>query len=541
MARADVSTLSDYAAILARRKLLVVLALVLVPAAAIAVSLTQEPLYEGEAHVLLTRQSLANTLQGTTDPTVFQEAERVVQTEAEIAATLEVAGRALDEAPRADLSAAELLETSTVEPEPNVDLLRFSVRHGDAELAAELATAYARAFTEYRTEAATEPLVRARREVRARIVELQVAGAEATSPVLQGLLDKEQQLLTLETLQTGNATVVREAGDAAQVRPRTLRNAALGVTLGLGLGVLLAFLADALDTRVRTSDELAEVLGLPLLGRLPPPSRSVRGSGRPAMLVDPDGHDSEAFRMLRTNVDFANLDIGAKTIMVTSGLEQEGKSTTAANLALAQALAGRRVVLVDLDLRRPTLRELFAIEPHAGVTDVVLGYAGLDEALERVPLARANVNVAGGGERRRGSLLVLQAGAAPPNPGEFVGSRGLRELLAALREKADVVLVDAPPMLQVGDAMTLSAAVDGLLLVTRLKLLRRPALVELRRLLEASPAAKLGFAVTNAAAGTGYSYSRYEHRPQRGWGERLGLLESPRRRERGARAGAHRL
>ncbi len=545
MARADVSTLADYVAIISRRRLIVALALVLVPAAAFAVSLRQSEVFEAEAQVLLSRQSLANTLQGTTDPTVFQDAERVVQTQAEIASTPEIAQRALREVPRADLDESELLAASDVEPEPNVDLLRFTVRDGDADLASALATAYAEAFTRYRVESATEPLVRARQEVRDRIVELQGDGLTATSPVLQSLLDKEQQLLTLETLQTGNATLVRRAGTAEQVQPRPVRNAVLGVVLGLGLGLLLAFVAEALDTRVRTSEELSELLGLPLLGLLPAPARALQLARLPAMLADPGGADSEAFRMLRTNVDFANLDVRAKTIMVMSGFEEEGKSTTVANLAVAYAFAGRRVVLIDADLRRPTIRRFFAIESSTGLTDVVLGEVRLAEALAPVQLPAGHARM-GGPEGRRGSLLVLPAGVARPNAGEFASSRGLRDVITELRKRADLVLVDAPPVLQVGDAMTLSAAVDALLVVTRLKRLRRPAIAELRRLLDSSPATKLGFAVTDAPAREGYTYNRYEPRPRRRWGDLLLGRTEPeqapsRPRERRTRAGSEAL
>ena len=545
MARAHVSTLTDYVAIVARRRLIVILALALVPAAALAVSLGQSDVFEAEARVLLDRQSLANTLQGTTDPTVFQDAERVVQTQAEIASNPEIAQRALQEVPRADMTAHELLATSDVEPEPNVDLLRFTVRHEDPELASALATAYAEEFTAYRVESATEPLVRARQEVRARIDELQSEGLGPSSPVLQSLLDKEQQLLTLETLQTGNATVVRSAGEAPKVQPRPVRNALLGVALGLGLGLLLAFVAEALDTRVRTTEELAELLGLPLLGLLPAPARALQRARLPAMLADPGGANSEAFRMLRTNVDFANLDIRAKTIMVMSGFEEEGKSTTVANLAVAYALAGRRVVLIDADLRRPTIRRFFEIESSTGLTDVVLGEVKLAEALTTVQLPAGHGHM-GAPQGRRGSLLVLPAGIARPNAGEFASSSSLRDTIAVLRKQADLVLVDAPPVLQVGDAMTLSAAVDGLLVVTRLKQLRRPAAVELRRLLDSSPAAKLGFAVTDAPAREGYTYARHEPRPRRRWGDLLlGRTETeqtpPARRERRSRAGSEAL
>ena len=489
MAGLQGSTLADYLAILRRRRLIVLLAVVLVPVVALLVSAAQSPLYEGQAQVLLSRQSLANTLAGTTDPTVFQDADRVVQTQAKLAAVPAVAARTVAAVPEAGLTADELLDASNVQPEPNVDLLEFSVQHEDAELASRLATAYAREYTRYRTSIETRALVDARQDVQARIRELRDAGS--SGPLLDDLLSKEQQLLTLETLQTGSASLVRPAGEAETLQPKPLRTFALGIVLGLGLGVLLAFLAEALDTRVRSVDEVVDQLGLTLLGRLPPPVPELRGVSAPEILVERDSPAAEAFRMLRTNLDFANLDVRAKTILITSGIEGEGKSTTSANLAAAFAIAGKSVVLVDLDLRRPTLHKYVGLKRTAGVTDVVLGQASVEEALSptRVP-----------------GLRVLQAGGTPPNPGEFVGTQALREVLDEVAEHAEIVLVDCPPLLQVGDAMTLSAVVDAVLVLTRLRRVNRQTLADLRRTLERLPAPVLGLVVTDVKDGVGYGY-----------------------------------
>ena len=479
------STLADYLAILRRRKLIVLLPLVVVPVVALLVSAAQSPLHEAHAQVLLNRQSLANTLAGTTDPTVFQDAERVVQTQAKLAEVPAIADRTVAAVREAELTSDELLDASSVQPEPNVDLLEFSVRHEDPQLASRLATTYAREYTRYRTEVETRALVDARQDVQARIRELQDAGASG-GPLLDDLLAKEQQLLTLETLQGGNATLVRAAGQAEQLQPRPLRNVALGIVLGLGLGLLLAFLAEALDTRVRSVDEVVDQLGLTLLGRLPPPGRELRA---PQILVERDSPAAEAFRMLRTNLEFANLDVRAKTILITSAIEGEGKSTTAANLAAAFAIAGKSVVLVDLDLRRPSVHRFFGLQRTAGVTDVALGQASIEEALSRTGVA---------------GLRVLQAGSTPPNPGEFVATQALREVLEEVAEHAELVLVDCSPLLQVGDAMTLSSAVDAVLVLTRLRSVNRQTLADLRRALEQLRAAVLGLVVTDVKEGVGY-------------------------------------
>ena len=207
----------------------------------------------------------------------------------------------------------------------------------------------------------------------------------------------------------------------------------------LGLG--LAFLWEALETRARTAEEVSARLGgLPLLGRVPEPPKRLRRAGKLVMLEEPASVQAEAFRMLRAKLDFVTLDRDVRTIMVTSALEQEGKSTTVANLAVAFARAGKRVVLVDLDLRRPVLARFFDLK-GPGLTQVALGHVPLEEALTQIVIAdppRAEAPAAprrggdGNGNRTRelsGLLEVLPSGPIPPDPGEFVSSPALGMIL----------------------------------------------------------------------------------------------------------------
>ena len=234
-----------------------------------------------------------------------------------------------------------------------------------------LATSYAGQFTLFRRELDTASLERARTEVASRISVLKSSG-EQSSALYADLVNKEQQLRTMEALETSNAFLVRSANDVVQVQPRPTRNGVLGLALGVVFGIMLAFLWEAVDTRLRSAEEISERLQLPLLARLPSPPKAIRNENGLVMLRDPTGIQAEAFRMLRTNLEFANLERGARTIMFTSAVEGEGKSTTVANLAIALARAGRHVILVDLDLRRPFINRFFAMNGHAGVTDVAL-------------------------------------------------------------------------------------------------------------------------------------------------------------------------
>ena len=317
------------------------------------------------------------------------------------------------------------------------------------------------------------------------------------------LTAKQKQETALENAQqslANNNKVAQVADSATKVRPLTTRNLAMGAALGIVIGLVLVSLAEALDTRIRSSDEIAQRLGLPLLTRIPIPPRSLRRAGALGMLDDEGSVQAEAYRKLRINLDFANLQIKARTIMITSATEQEGKSTTVANLAVALARAGRRVVLVDLDLRKPYIDHFFDLAGRPGITDVALGNVTLDQAMWSIPLPGAD------GNPQAGSLYVLPSGPMPPNPADLIESSVVSEVLLDLAERADVVLLDSAPLLPVSDGIVLSNKVDGMLVVVRATATKRPVLSELQRVLTACPAAKLGFVLTGAEEGDGYGY-----------------------------------
>jgi Mrp family chromosome partitioning ATPase len=299
------------------------------------------------------------------------------------------------------------------------------------------------------------------------------------------------------------------------------------------LGVGLAFARDALDTRMRSAPEIAERMKLPLLGRLAKPPKHLHKRNELVMLAEPHSPASEAFRVLRTNLELSNIDRHARTIMVTSAVQDEGKSTTIANLAVAAARAGRDVVLVDLDLRRADIDQLFGITDQAGITGVALGWLSLTNALVPIDLNADGdallipSQLASGEDESSGSLKILPAGLLLSDAGDFVVSETVGEILAQLRETADLVLIDAPPFLQTGDAMAITARVDAVVLVIRLDV-RRPVLDELSRTLDQSMAHKLGIVVTDDNFEQSYYGGFYGSEPARnnGGARRRGKRET---------------
>ena len=506
-------TLADYLAILRRRKWVIIVALVLVPATAFLISVGQPALYQASADVLLSRQNLGSQLTGIQDPTVYQDPARFAQTQADIARSPEVSERAAEK-----LGADTALGGYSVSPKANADVLSFTVSARDPENAARLVNAYAEAFTEYRSELDTRALTVALAQLGERLSDLRTEGQE-DSALYASLVENEQRLKTLELLQTPNR-VVRPATGAFQTEPRPQRVAFLGAILGLVLGLGIALLWETLDKRVRSEAEIEDTIGVPVLARLAEPYGRLRRNRRLASIHEPHSAQAEAFRMLRTTVEFANLELGARSILVTSAVQREGKSTTIANLAAAFAQSGRRVILVDLDLRQPSLAAFFRRAGQPGVAEVVRGEAALGDALLSVAMPEAeftpSVQAApgtNGNHPRTPSLEVLTAGIRlPSDPSQFVASRGLADLLEQLRDRADLVLIDSPPVLAVGDAMMLSRQIDALLVVSRVEAIPRPALQQLRRVLDTTSAPTLGLIVTGSEMAASYGYGPYGYK-----------------------------
>ena len=244
-----------------------------------------------------------------------------------------------------------------------------------------------------------------------------------------------------------------------QSSPQVIRNLALGLALGLVLGVGFAILRHVLDTKIRNEQDVLAVTETAVLGVVPfdggAPTHPV------VMHDDPLGARSEAVRRLRTNLQFVNLANQTKSILVTSSVPGEGKSTTALNLAVSMVDAGQKVILIDADLRRPSVAEYLGLEGGAGLTTVLIGRAELSDVVQ---------------PWQQTSLDILPAGQIPPNPSELLGSTAMSSLLAELGNRYDLVIFDSPPVLPVTDAMVLSKLAGGTLLVVGVDRIHRTQL-----------------------------------------------------------------
>ena len=516
-------------------------AMVVAPACAVALAMHEHPVYQATATVATKEGNLAATVSGVQDNSYNADPNRLAQTQILLAETPGVAANVLSRAGVRSLSPGALLGETIITADPSADILFFTIKDENSARAATLANAYAKQYTILRSETDTQSLRQARSDVLKRIAELNAQGLKSYA---NSLVSKAEQLQTLVELEASNAVVANVAQGAARISPRPKRDGLFGLALGVVLGIGLAFLRDALDTRVRAADDVARRTGMLLLARLPELPRKLQRGDDLVMFSQPASVAAEGFRMLRTNVDFASLEHEGQTIMVTSALEKEGKSTTVANLAIVEARAGKRVVLIDLDLRRPRVDRFFDLSDRPGLTNVILGHATLEEATAHIPIAGEkrllelgeaerggiSVLVTGNGNGHapvEGVLDVLPCGPIPPDPGEFVATAALARLLATLSARYDLVLIDAPPLLRVGDALTLAPNVSALLVVMRLAGMRRPILNELRRVLESCPTRVLGFVLTGVKAEESYSRGYYYDYRERERTRRQGAQSVP--------------
>jgi succinoglycan biosynthesis transport protein ExoP len=291
-------------------------------------------------------------------------------------------------------------------------------------------------------------------------------------------------------------TVVTPASaPVAASSPKVSLNLGAAVVLGLGLGVLLAVAREALDTRVRDDEDVAEVTGTPVVGTL-----GVLSSRRSRLVVATEPHtpQAEAYRQLRTNLQFLGIGAGAegdgahRVLTVTSARPGEGKSTAAANLAIALAETSARVLLVDADLRRPSVAALLGLEGVAGLTTVLVGQADVADVVQDWGSA---------------GLQVLTSGAIPPNPTEILGSPAMRALLARLRQEYDYVVLDSAPLLPVADGAILARQSDGVLVLANATKVRHNQLADALRSLAQVDAQVLGVVLNEVARDeSAYSY-----------------------------------
>ncbi len=464
--------LRDYLHVLRKHAVLIIIMTLVGVGAAAAWSLTRTPMYNASSTVYVSTQagdSVAELQQGQS----FTQAR--VATYAALATTPVVIDPVITEL-GLDSTAAAQAGRVTATATTGTNLIRITVTDADPAQAAEISNAIAASLT-------------------TTVESLDTLEGQTASPV---------RLTRVE-----NALPPSQASS-----PNAPLNLALGLLLGIAAGIGAAMLLTVLDTRVRTKRDVENITDTPILAAI---SYDAKWKQRPLIIhVDPMSPRAESFRALRTNLQFVEFD-GKHSFTVTSSMPSEGKSSTAVNLAIALADAGKKVALLDADLRKPKVAEYCGIDGSIGLTDVLIGSVRLGDVM--LPW----------GDR---SLYVLPAGRIPPNPSELLGSPQMSQLLEILERDFDVVICDSPPLLPVTDAAVLSKITSRVITVVAAGETSKQQLTAAMSALDHVGATQAGIVITKVptrgadAATYGYGYGYGEQR----YGDEP--VDEPRRRRR---------
>lgn len=524
---AGVLELRDYLAVIRRRKLLIAVVTLLTVGAGLAYSLLQTPVYAATTEVLIQRTASENVLNA--EQQSPQDIQQDLQTEIEI-----IRSRTVQDAVR---KAVGYLPAVSVAARGETQVVTISAQDTSEKTAAEKANSYAEVYVAERRRTTADDLLGAASDLQAELdrVDADITEAErrvddldaqiARAPVaLPGELaaarddaeavrrsnasrrltvtDQIERLQLEATLnETRGARIVSRAEPpSAPISPNPRRDGALALVMGLLFGAGAAFLREHLDDTVRTKDDLEAVTGgLSTLGLIP----SVEGwKDRKAAVLEsithPNGSAAEAYRGVRTSLQFLGIEDDLCTIQFTSAGAGEGKTTTSSNMAVALARAGRTVLLIDCDLRRPRLHHFFGLDNVNGFTSVLLGETSLDEAIiqiEEIP-----------------RLAVLPSGPPPPAPSELLSTRAAEDQLRSLTDFYDYVIIDSPPLLPVADSVVLAGYTDAVVLVANPKSTTKRSLHRAVELLHQVNAPVAGTVFNGIDPQDTYAYGGYGYR-----------------------------
>ena len=470
--------LRQYGAILRRWLWFVALGTLLVGGVTYVISRNTTPVYQATATIFVDQASNVNeSVYGT-----IIASERQAQTFAQLMLT-----RPVLDAVTARLGLSELKSDISVQPIQDTQLIRVDVEDTDKELATQIANTIPAIFVEQHTERQLQKFTGSRdsldKEIRAlstnisqvqtKITELEAIQnrTSAQDADLSRFRDSLQQyrnsyanlvksfedLRLNEARATDTISIVEPAEVPKKpIRPRILLNTVLGLLVGMVLAIGGVLLIEYLDDTLKNPDDVVAALKLSTLGAIPRTRQDSADADADRQLVtflNPKSPISEAYRILRTNIQFSSLDKPIRTLLVTSANPSEGKSTTASNLAAVMAQTGQKVVLIDTDLRRPVIHKVFNVPNNIGLTSALLTPPDPTTLAHLIQPTEIK------------NLSVLTSGPLPPNPSELLGSHRMGDLIEALKSVADIVIFDSPPALAVTDSAVLARQLDGVLLV----------------------------------------------------------------------------
>ncbi|HET9920708.1 MAG TPA: Wzz/FepE/Etk N-terminal domain-containing protein [Ktedonobacteraceae bacterium] len=545
-------TFENYWAIFIKQWKRIAICFVLAGVGTFMVSKLMTPLYQATAIVQVEIRSQNNSA----DYTSLLASDQLVQTEAQLALSNAVLSAVVSHYP--GLTVEQLASNTTSTPETSTQLFQISVLNADPEQAASLANEIAATLINQQAQVIQQEDNQSQQQMQEELKNTQqqintvtgqletLKGANgnpgkiaALQVQLSGLQQHYSQwqtaLAQLELTDAQNGNFLRIAQPAQPsfkaARPNVLLNTGIGLGAGLFLGILLAVLYEQLDTRVRTPEQLSALLDWKVLGTVWRARTSQQEE-----IFNPQGHDAnvESYRILRTNVGFSAVDTSLQTLVITSAMPGDGKSTVAANLAIFMAKAGKNTLLIDADLRRPTLHTKFQLPPERmGLSNAVLalsaspvstlhpgmnGHIAPEHPFSIEPFIHA-VGIP--------NLRVMPSGPLPPNPSELLESRAMKRLLELMLTcGAESVIFDVPPIRGLSDASILASKADGTLIVVDVTRAHKGHLKQVKAQLTQVGAHVVGCVVNKqrrSRQDTSYSYYYYQQNAeQRGESDQSG-------------------
>ncbi|MHB0914085.1 MAG: tyrosine-protein kinase domain-containing protein [Thermoleophilia bacterium] len=501
------SDIRGYLEVLWRRKLIIILAVFLITTVAVASTIIFEtPLYYSSTDMMQRDTGLDRVLLGSD---LFIESsyqpERTMSTAAELVLAPEVVSRVASEL-REELDGQDPSAMVSVSLVKQTDIFRVTAVNADPELAALVANAFAAEYIEWRREVDQEALREARAPIEAQVQSTPEEQKQTAD--YQVLTQTLASLKLTESILTNDIEVVKPATvPGAPSSPRPVRTGVIAFFVSFIFGIGTVLTVDRFDTKIRNSDEITRRIQSPILASVP-----WSADGSMTTLTNPGSPASEAYRLLKTNLNYVMPGQDLKSIMITSPEPCEGKSTTISNLAITLARAGKRVIILEADLRRPMLAKYFGLDNSVGLSNAIVDSCTLMESLQLIEASSISIpdladsaNKASTGGASTKPIYVATAGPLPPNPGELVASDKLAALIAEANKHADYVLVDAPPLTAVGDAASLASKVDGVVLVVRMAQTSKRSLDFVKsRFIDSVPCNFLGLVVTNATNNSTY-------------------------------------
>ncbi len=517
--------LKDYLRVTNRRKWWIIATILAVTSIALIYSLLfQDKVYEATSRIIVREKPLGSDIFSTLDlEDMSTQPERSIQTQVELIRSKNLAAQVI-EALQLQLSPNELMKKLKVEPLSKTNIIEIKIKDRRPELARDIANQYVIKYQEWRRSENVKEVAAARTEVwdalqktkdEAIALSREIEQRFGSQPVPEELKVEQQiafnyyvdlqrtyrELVINEELMSGGLEILTdEDAPSKPVEPQPVRAGLLALLVGSVLGFALAFLVNYLDDTVEGREEAERLFDAPVLGEIPR-SPEIRADSRSniVMISSPRSATSEAFRALRTNIQYINYELKSKVILITSSGPGEGKTFVTANLGVALAEAGHKVLIVCADMRKPGLHGCFHLHNKAGLSTVLIGKGEMEDFLASPGFP---------------NLKVLTSGPLPPNPSELLGSRRMKEALEKARSRFDFVLMDTPPVLATSDTAVLGPRVDGVIIVINAGSSRRDEAKKSRELLSQVKTRILGTVLNNVTHAHAYGYYYYYHYSQ---------------------------